>query len=114
MESKWFDYIEETGVEGNQGRKKRKRLKSNLEDKVVDHPLLDLSCVAATMVFFGDEDYQPDCLWKRKISSIEGATGDALDEWDVTDSNTEGCSRLNQVSSEGNDYETRDDLLAGV
>ncbi len=44
MESKWFDYVEETGVWGNQGR--RKRRKSNLEDKDVDHPLPDLPCVA--------------------------------------------------------------------
>jgi hypothetical protein len=38
MESEWFDYVEETGVGGNQGR--RKKHKSNLEDKDVDHPIL--------------------------------------------------------------------------
>ncbi len=59
LESKWFDYIEETRYEGNQGR--RKKHKSNLEDKDVDPPLPDLPCVAAEMVFLGDEDYQPDC-----------------------------------------------------
>ncbi len=75
LESMWFDYIEETRDEGNQGR--RKKHKSNLEDKDVDPPLPDLPCVAAKMVFLGDEDYQPDCPWK--ISGIERAIRDELD-----------------------------------
>ncbi len=78
----------------------------------MDHPLPDLPYVAAKMVFFGDEDYQPDCPWK--ISGIERPIGDALDEWNFTDSNTEGSSRLNRVSLEGNVNETGDDLLVGV
>ncbi len=110
MKSKWFDYVEETEVGGNQGR--RKRHKPNLEDKDVDKPLPDLLCVASKMVFFGDEDYQPDCPWK--IPGIERAIGDALDEWDFTDSNMEGSLRLNRVSLVGNGNETGDVLLVGV
>ncbi len=83
-----------------------------MEDEDVDHPLPDLPCVAAKIVFFGDEDYQPDCPWK--ISGVERAIGDALDEWDFTDSNTEGSLRLNRISLEGNGNETGDDLLVGV
>jgi hypothetical protein len=84
LESKWFDYIEETRDEGNQGRKKKH--KSNLKYKDVNPPLPDLSCIAANMVFLGDEDYQSDCPWK--ISGIERAIRDELGEWDFTDSNT--------------------------
>jgi hypothetical protein len=47
-----------------------------LEDKDVDPPLPDLPCVAAKMVFLGDEDYQPDCPWK--ISGIERAIRDEM------------------------------------
>jgi hypothetical protein len=62
------------------------------------------------MVFFGDDDYQPDCPWKD--SSIERAMEDALDEWDVTDSHTGGSLRMNWVSLEGN--ETGNLLFEGV
>ena len=103
--SRWWD---RSG--GSQGR--RKKHKSNLEDKDVDHSLPDLPCAAANLVFFGDEGYQPDCPWE--ISGVERAIGDALDEWDFTDSNMEGNLRLNRVSLEGNDNETGDDLLVGV
>jgi hypothetical protein len=109
LESMWFDYIEETRDKKNQGR--RKKHKSNLEDKDVDPPLPDLPCVAAEMVFLGDEDYQPDCPWK--ISGIERAIRDELDEWDFTDSNMEGSLRLNRVSLEGNGNATSEDLLVG-
>jgi hypothetical protein len=74
LESMWFDYIEEKRDEGNQGRRKKHKL--NLEDKDVDPPLPDLPCVAAKMVFLGDEDYQPDCPWK--ISGIERAIRDEM------------------------------------
>jgi hypothetical protein len=104
MESEWFDYVEETGVGGNQGR--RKKHKSNLEDKDVDHPIPDLPCEAAEMVFFGDEEYQPDCPWKN--SGVERAIGDALDEWDFTDSSMEGDMIQNSVSLEGNGNENCD------
>ncbi len=77
----------------------------------MDPPLQDLPCVAAEMVFLGDEDYQPDCPWK--ISSIERAIKDELDEWDFTDSSTEESLRLNRVSLEGNGNETNEDLLVG-
>ncbi len=106
MENKWFEYVEDTG--GNLSRRKKQR--SNLEDEDVDPPIPDLQCVPTEMVFFGDEDYQPDCPWK--ISGIERAMEDVLDEWDVTDSNTEGNLRMNQVSLEGN--KTGDDLFVGV
>jgi hypothetical protein len=109
LESMWFDYIEETRDEGNQGRRKKHEWK--LEDKDVDPPLPDLPCVAAKMVFIGDEDYQPDCPWK--ISGIERAIRDELDEWDFTDSNMEGSLRLNRVSLEGNGNATSEDLLVG-
>jgi hypothetical protein len=66
----------------------RKKHKSNLKNKDVDHPIPDLPCVAAKMVFFGDKDYQPDCPWKN--SGVEKAIGDALDEWDFTDLSMEG------------------------
>jgi hypothetical protein len=104
LESKW---CEETM--GKQSRTKRH--KSNLEDKDVD-PLPDLPCKPAEMVFFGDEDYQPDCPWKN--TGIEGAINDALDEWDCTDSNTEGSLQMNWVSLEGNKTRTRDDLFEGT
>ncbi len=77
----------------------------------MDPPLRDLPCVAAEMVFLGDEDYQLDCPWK--ISSIERAIKDELDEWDFTDSNMEGSLRLNRVSLEGSGNETSEDLLVG-
>ena len=77
----------------------------------MDPPLPDLPCVAAKMVFLGDEDYQPDCPWK--ISGIERAIKDELDEWDFTDSNTKGSLSLNWVSLEGNGNETSEDLLVG-
>ncbi len=109
MESKWFDYIEETRDEGNQDR--RKKYKLTLEDEDVDPPLPDLPCVAAKMDFLGDKDYQPDCPWK--ISGIERAFRDELDEWNFTDSNTEGSLRLNRVSLEGNGNYTSEDLVVG-
>ncbi len=81
-----MDYVAATGVGGNQGR--RKKHKSNLEDKDVDHPIPDLPCAADKMVFFEDEEYQPDCPWKN--SGVERAIRDAIDEWDFTDSSMTG------------------------
>ena len=104
MESEWFDYIEETGVGGNQER--RKQHKSNLEDEDVDHPIPDLPCVAAKMVFFGDEEYQQDCPWKN--SGVEREIGDVIDEWDFTDSSMTGDMIQNRVSLEGNGNENCD------
>ncbi len=73
-------------------------------------PPPDLPCVPTEMVFFGDKDYQPDCPWKN--SGIEGAINDVMDEWDDTDSNTEGSLQMNRVSLEGN--ETGDDFFEGT
>jgi hypothetical protein len=85
-------------VGGNQRR--RKKHKSNLEDKDVDHPISDFPCEAAEMVFFGDEEHQPDCPWKN--SGVERAIGDALDKWEFTDSSMEEDMIQNRVSLEGN------------
>jgi hypothetical protein len=104
MESKWYDYVEETGVGENQGR--RKKHKSNLEDEDVDHLIPDLPSVAAEMVFFGDEEYQPDYPWKN--SGVERAIGDALDEWDCTDSSMKEDMIQNRVSLEGSCNENSD------
>ncbi len=40
---------------------------------------------------------------------IEGAINDAMDEWDDTDSNTEGSLQMDRVSLEGS--KTGDDFL---
>jgi hypothetical protein len=98
MESEWFDYVGEIGVGENQGR--RKKHKSNLEHEDVDHPIPDLPCVAAEMVFFGDDEYQPDRPWKN--SGVERAIEDALDDWVFTDSSMEGDMIQNMVSLECN------------
>ncbi len=58
------------------------------------------------MVFFGDEEYQPDC--PRKNSGVERAIGNALDEWDFTDSSMEGNMTQNRLSLEGNGNENCD------
>ncbi len=72
----------------------------------MDHLIPDLPHEAAEMVFFGDEQYQPDCLWKNP--GAERAIGDALDEWDFTDSSMEGNMIQNRVSLEGNGNENWD------
>jgi hypothetical protein len=49
------------------------------------------------MVFFGDDDYQPDCPWKN---SVDERGDDDTNEWDETNSHGESL-RVNRVSLGG-------------
>jgi hypothetical protein len=86
LESKWFEYVDETV--SSQG--KRKKRNTNLGEEEVD-PVPDLPRLPTEMVFLGDEDYEPDCPWKN---SIDEGGDDNTNEWDDTDS----CGGMIRVS----------------
>ncbi len=80
LESEWFEYVVETGC--SQGR--RKKHKTNLEEE--DVGTVNLPRLPTEMVFFGDDDYQPDCPWKNSV----GERGDDhTNEWEETNSHGE-------------------------
>ena len=92
MESEWFEYVDETGC--SQGR--RKKHKTNLEEEDVG-TVPNLPRLPTEMVFFGDDDYQPDCPWKN---SVDERGDDNTNEWDETNSHGESL-RVNWVSLGG-------------
>jgi hypothetical protein len=92
MEAEWFEYVDEMG--GSQGRCKKH--KTHLEEEDAD-PVPNLPGLPTEMVFFGDDDYQPDCPWKN--SGDERGDEDT-NEWDETDSHGE-ILRMNRVSLDG-------------
>ena len=89
LESEWFEYVDETGC--SQGR--RKKHKTNLEEEDVG-TVPNLPRLPTEMVFFGDDDYQPDCPWKN---SVDERGDDDTNEWDETNSHGESL-RVNRVS----------------
>jgi hypothetical protein len=92
LESEWFEYVDETGC--SQGR--RKKHKTNLEEEDVG-TVPNLPRLPTEMVFFGDDDYQPDCPWKN---SVDERGDDDTYEWDETNSHGESL-RVNRVSLGG-------------
>ena len=66
MEAEWFEYVDEMG--GSQGRCKKH--KTHLEEEDAD-PVPNLPGLPTEMVFFGDDDYQPDCPWTNSLMKEE-------------------------------------------
>ena len=96
LENEWFEHVEET--RGSQ--KRRKKHKTNLEEEDVD-PAPNFPRLPTGMVFFGDDDYQPDRPWKN---SGDDRVDDNTNEWDDTDSRGESL-RINWVSLDGDTTE---------
>ena len=93
IENEWFEYADETGC--SQGRCKKHM--TNLEEEDVG-TVPNLPRLTTEMVFFGDDDYQPDCPWKN---SVDERGDDNTNEWEETKSHGESL-RINWVSLDSN------------
>ena len=70
-----------------------KKHKTNLEEEDVG-TVPNMPRLPTEMVFFGDDDYQPDCPWKK---SVDERGDDDTNELDETNSHGESL-RINRVS----------------